>query len=129
MSKSRKGNTNAVGQYHSLENRKQISESLKRYYKDHPVQKIDVSNNEEYQKIVERKREFTHLKRSVATTGANNPSARAVKQLDKDGNIIEEFAYATLAAKKYNIDLSSIIRCCRGKQKTCGGYRWEYLNI
>lgn len=126
MSKSRKGNTNSVGQYHSLENRKQISESLKKYYKEHSVSKMDMSNNKDYQKIVARKQELTHLKRSLATSGTNNPSARAIKQLDKNGNLIEEFAYATLAAKKYNLDLSSIIKCCRGKLKTCGGYKWEY---
>ena len=62
-------------------------------------------------------------------TGANNPSAKAICQLDLNGNILEQFAYATLAAKKFNLDLSSIIKCCRGKQKTCGGYKWQYLNI
>ena len=129
MSKSRKGNTNAVGQYHSLENRKQISGSLKKYYKEHPAPKIDTTNNKEYQQIIEKRKELTHNNRSLATSGANNPSARAIRQLDKDGNLIEEFSYATLAAKKYNIDLSSIIRCCRGKQKTSGGYKWEYSNI
>lgn len=126
MSKARKGNTNAAGQYHSLENRKQISESLKEYYKEHPVQKLDMSDNKAYQEIITKRQELTHIKRSLATSGASNPSARPIKQLDKDGNLIEEFAYATLAAKKYNLDLSSIIRCCRGKQKTCGGYKWEY---
>ena len=115
MSKARKGNTNSVGQYHSLENRKQISESLKKYYKEHPVSKIDMSNNKEYREIAARKRELTHLKLSLASSGVNNPSARAIKQLDKEGNVIEEFAYATLAAKKYNLDLSGIIRCCKGK--------------
>lgn len=129
MSKNRKGNTNSVGQYHSLENRKQISESLKKYYKEHPIQKLDMTNNKEYQKIIAKRKELTHHKLSLATSGANNPSARPIRQLDKEGNLIEEFAYATLAAKKYNIDLSSIIKCCRGKQKTCGGYKWEYVNI
>ena len=36
--------------------------------------------------------------------------------------------YATLAAKKFNLDLSSIIKCCKGKKKTCGGYKWQYVN-
>ena len=128
MSKSRKNNKNSVGQYHSPENRKKISDSLKEYYKAHPVKKIDMSDNEEYQRIIARKKELAHKNRSASTKGANNPSARPVRQLDKNGELIENFAYATLAAKKYNLDLSSIIKCCRGKQKTCGGYRWEYIN-
>ena len=45
MSKSRKGNQNSKNQFHSLENRKQISESLKKYYKEHPVPKLNTTNN------------------------------------------------------------------------------------
>lgn len=60
-------------------------------------------------------------------SGAKNPSAKPIRQLDLEGNIIEEFAYATLASKKLNIDLSSIIKCCKGKHKTAGGYKWEYI--
>ena len=35
-------------------------------------------------------------------------------------------AYAKKAAKRLNVDLSSIIKCCRGKAKTCGGFVWKY---
>lgn len=128
MSKSRKGNKNAENQYHSLENRKKISASLKLYYKNHPVPKMDTSNNEELKKIKERREKLTHERRSACTSGANNPSAKAVYQLDLNGNKIKYYSYAKLAATELNIDLSSIIRCCRGKQKTCGGYKWEYAN-
>lgn len=58
--------------------------------------------------------------------GKNNPSAKAVECFDVDGNFIERFDYAKLGAIKYNLDLSAIIRCCRGKQKTCGGMKWKY---
>ena len=30
------------------------------------------------------------------------------------------------AAKENNLDFSSICKCCRGKQKTCGGYHWKW---
>ena len=59
-------------------------------------------------------------------SGDKNPSARAICQLDLNGNLINEFSYASLAAKEFNIDLSSIIKCCKGKQKTAGGYKWKY---
>lgn len=132
MSKSRKGNTNSLGQYHSPENRKQISESLKKYYsthdspmknRHHTPETIEKLKNRTISEETKRKMRENH----ADVKGVNNPSAKAIRQLDKEGHIIEEFAYATLAAKKYNLDLSSIIRCCRGKQKTCGGYRWEYM--
>ena len=28
--------------------------------------------------------------------------------------------------REINIDKSSIIRCCKGKQSTAGGYKWKY---
>ena len=126
MSKSRKGNTNSANQIHTAENRKKISESLKKYYAEHPMPK-DTYDDEESQKIIVAHKELTHYKRSLNTSGANNPSAKPIRQLDLDGNVLEEFTYATLASKKFNLDLSSIIKCCRGKQKTCGGYKWEYI--
>mgnify|MGYP003463631969 FL=1 len=31
------------------------------------------------------------------------------------------------ACRKYNIHTGSMTECCRGKQKTAGGYKWEYF--
>lgn len=60
--------------------------------------------------------------------GAKNPSARAIDQYDLQGNFIKHYEYSTLAAKEVEADLSSIIKCCRGKQKTCAGSTWKYSN-
>ena len=59
-------------------------------------------------------------------SGSKNPSAKAIVQLSLSGELIREYGYANQASKECNLDLSSIIKCCRGKQKTCGGYRWKY---
>lgn len=40
----------------------------------------------------------------------------------------EIFETAAEAGKKSNLDPSQIGKVCRGKQKTCGGYRWAYNN-
>lgn len=128
MSKVRKGNTNAKGQIHTAENRKQISESLKKYYAEHPKPKMQLNlDDPETQAIIKRRQEQTHLNRSRSTSGANNPSAKAIIQYDLKGNILNTFPYAKMAATQFNIDLSSIIKCCRGKGKTAGGYKWSYL--
>ena len=65
-------------------------------------------------------------KNHYCVKGSQNPSAKAVLQLSVDGEIIKKYDYASLAAEELSIDLSSIIKCCRGKKKTCGGFRWEY---
>ena len=55
-------------------------------------------------------------------SGKNNPSAKPVMCLTTG----EIFDYAKLAAIKYDVDLSSIIRCCKGKQKSVKKMKFEY---
>jgi len=31
------------------------------------------------------------------------------------------------ASKKYNVTNTNLVKCCKGKTKTCKGYRWMYL--
>lgn len=133
MSQSRIGNKNSAGHSPSQETRKKISESLKLYFTTHPNPMLGKHlNPETIQKL--RDRVITEETRAkmrqnhADVSGAKNPSAKPIKQFDLEGNFLEEYPYATLAAKKYNIDLSSIIKCCKGKSKTCGGYKWAYAN-
>lgn len=58
--------------------------------------------------------------------GAKNPSARAVSCYTKDGVLVKVYQYAKIAAEEKQVDLSSIIKCCRGKIKTCKGFVWKY---
>lgn len=59
--------------------------------------------------------------------GKDNPNSKPVAMLDKDDNIIRIFENSLFILKELGIDRGSICRCCNGKQKTAGGYRWEYL--
>lgn len=59
--------------------------------------------------------------------GANNPSAKAVVQLSKNGIFIKEYKTMTKAAKENNTYKSGICQCCKDKQNTCGGFKWQYL--
>lgn len=60
--------------------------------------------------------------------GGNNPSAKKIMCLTTN----EVFDTATEAAKKYNTDISHIIKCCRGKLKSSGRLedgtklQWKY---
>lgn len=40
---------------------------------------------------------------------------------------IMPFASAMEAERLFGVDHSSIIKCCRGKVKTAGGYEWHYI--
>ena len=70
----------------------------------------------------------TIIRKKEQYVGAKNPSARAIDQYDLQGNFIKHYDYSTLAAREIGTDLSGIIKCCRGKVKTCAGFIWQYSN-
>ncbi|MBR4486649.1 HNH endonuclease [bacterium] len=53
--------------------------------------------------------------------------SKKIKQLDKDGNLINIWLNSLEASKKLNIHSGNIRSCCRGELKTAGGYKWERL--
>lgn len=64
--------------------------------------------------------EFTHERTSLG----NNPRARAVKQYDKNYNLIKEYSCCAEASLETGIPASSIRSCRNGNQKQAGGYYW-----
>lgn len=51
---------------------------------------------------------------------------KEICQLTKDGELINTFPSSAEAKRVTGICDSSIIRCCHGKLKTAGGYRWVF---
>ena len=131
MSIHRMGNKNSLGYIPSEETKMKISQSLKDYYKDRPG---SFSNRHHTTETIQKLKDRTISEDSKnkmkghrdSISGERNPSARPVRQLSNDGSVVKEYVYATLAAKEVGADLSNIIKCCRGKIKTCMGFRWEY---
>lgn len=58
--------------------------------------------------------------------GLNNPVSKPVYQLDKMGNIINNFVNAREAENITGISHKHISCCCNGKRKTTGGYCWKF---
>lgn len=56
----------------------------------------------------------------------NKANSIPVEQKDINGNIINEFVSAREADRQTGINQSSIIKCCKGKAKTAGGYTFNY---
>ena len=50
--------------------------------------------------------------------------AKPIIQLDKNYNLIGVYESSRIAQEKTGCDQSSIIKCIKGKAKTCGGYKW-----
>ena len=54
----------------------------------------------------------------------NNPARKKVLCIET--NII--FETITDANKSYGIDISAIVKCCKGKRQTAGKYHWKYID-
>lgn len=62
----------------------------------------------------------TELTYKVKTIG------RQIIQYDKKMNYINDYKSISEASRQNNVDLTSIQKCCKNKQKTAGGYIWKY---
>lgn len=52
-----------------------------------------------------------------------------VQKIGLDGKILETYTSVRQADRMNDkCDQSAIVRCCKGKQKTCGGYLWRYVD-
>ena len=60
-------------------------------------------------------------------TGCKNVLSKTVIRIDaQNGEEIDVFAGMMDACRATGIPHESICRCCKGKQKTAGGYIWKY---
>lgn len=61
-------------------------------------------------------------------TGTQCPNSIRIVQLTKDGKLIKIFDAMQEAQRETGIWASNIQKCCKGKLKTTGGYKWMYYN-
>lgn len=113
----------------TIDQRRRISESLRRHYKHNPgtmTGRVGPKSPMYGRSHSEESRAKISLanrgKPKPSNRGAGNGSSRSVVCLTTG----EVFPVASDAAKKYGLDLSSLIKCCRGKKRSHGGMRWKY---
>lgn len=52
--------------------------------------------------------------------------SKAIKQYNRSGEFIKEWSSLSMAGRSLGLDKSSIMRVCKGKQETSGGYIFKY---
>ena len=57
-----------------------------------------------------------------------NSSAKLVGQYSLDGELLNIYPSARIAAKQLNLDSSTISKVCRGVNKTHGGFIFKYIS-
>lgn len=64
----------------------------------------------------------------LGKTGIDCPLSIKVNQYDINNNFIKQWNSLRDVQRELNIFAISISRCCKGNQKTAGGYIWRYTN-
>lgn len=104
MSQSRFGEKNIwYGKVKSDDYRAKIRNSMQEYYETH--------------KVSEETKE--RISKSISIP---------VQQFSESGELINTYDSATIAGNSVGIDPSCIIKVCKGKRKSAGGYIWKYAN-
>ena len=56
-------------------------------------------------------------------------TSKKIIQYDLNNNFIKEYKSITEAGKENNLDISSIVKCCKGKYKTYKNFIWKYKEV
>ena len=128
----------------SDETRKKLSETHKGKKLSHETkQKISDANkgekhwfygkhlSEEHKKKLSECHKGKHrseeTKRKIGETNKNGKLSKPVLQIDiKTNEIIKEFPSTREVQRQLGFSHSDISDCCKGKHKTCGGFKWQY---
>lgn len=67
-------------------------------------------------------------KNHADVSGAKNPRARAINQLDpKTGEILRKFKFIK-EVEDFDFNAKCVGAVCNGKRNTSGGFKWEFSN-
>jgi len=104
----------------SKETKELISmKSIERFKDDSEREKLRISNKR-YEDSKSNEQKLQDILKQ------NN---KFVIQYDKEMNFINEYPSLNNASKKMKIDVSNIIKCCKGVYKSAGGFIWRYKNL
>lgn len=62
----------------------------------------------------------------IATEYAIVKNSKPIVQFSKNGDFIRKWDSASIAEQNGKFNANTIRDCCKGKRKTCGGYKWHY---
>ena len=122
-----------LGKKLSEETKKKISEKNKKmFFSEEHRRKINESKKgkkrqgEWIEKMAEKKRGSKHSEETRKKMSDSSSKKRKIIQLNKDNEIIQVWNSIKEASVFLGLDSSAIIKCCKGKLKKVGGFKWKY---
>lgn len=76
-----------------------------------------------------RKLSKEHILKRDATRKIKKIGWKPVLQFDKNGNFIKEYESVELARAALNLHSGGISSVCKGKEGSCGGFKWKYKDV
>lgn len=116
------GGDNTLGYHHRESAKRKMSVSKKKLYVGEGNPFYGKKHSAEARAKMSAARKGRPLTEDWKAKVAAKVKRAKVKNLDTG----EVFTSIQEAADKYGITATHISRVCRGKRKSCGGYRWEY---
>lgn len=68
-----------------------------------------------------------HIEKLKLKNIGNQYNSKPIVQIDNNDLIIGVYDSAIQASNELGIDNSSIVKCCKGKRNSVGGFKWKYL--
>ena len=122
ISEANSGENNPMyGRHFSEEQKKKMSEALKGR-----ILSEETKNMISKARVGKHHSEETRKKLSKANKGKINAPTKSVIQYSKDGEFIAEYPSIMEAERQTGCKNESICQCCKGKQKSAGGFIWKY---
>lgn len=118
-------NNKYFGKHLPESTRRKMSESKKGHSTSLETrEKIGAANRG--RKMTEEQRLRLSVSKKGKYIGGNNPFAKRVKQIDRQGNVIKLWDSISEASRELEISVTSISNCLKGLSKTAGGFIWLY---
>ncbi len=130
----RKKDTETYSVY--IDKRRDLSSQHQREIRSDPIKlesrrqkliknQLDIKNNPERLKEVRYNQSVAQLGKKA---GIKHHGARAVIQLELNGDFVKYWPYAGAAEEAVPVKAATIRKCARGINKTSGGYIWLYVD-
>lgn len=86
----------------------------------------DCKYNCNYGSFIEKHSGENNSKTMFGKFGKDNPTSKKVIQLTLNNEVVKIWDCMRDVQRKLGYHQSSISQCCKGKQKTSNGYKWQY---